>query len=267
MLKPLYHFLKMLVERRGLIWEMAKRDIVQKYAGSWLGLVWSIINPMVIITIFWFVFGLGLKSRPVADVPFVVYFTSGLAIWFAFSEIVAESTTMITDNRHLVDKILFPTHILPVVKVVSCFLNHLIFVALVLVLMMVHSITPSLWMIQFVYYYLAMVALAIGLSWITSAVNVFVRDIGQVVQLVLQIGFWTTPILWDPSIFPPVVQDVLKFNPMYYIVQGYRDSFFAGVGFWEHWKLSSYYWAVAVVIFLVGALIFKRLKPHFADVV
>jgi len=257
----------MLAQRRGLIWEMAKRDIMQKYAGSFLGLLWSILNPMALIAVFWFVFGYGLKSQPVADVPFVVWLTAGMSVWFAFHEIVSESTTIITSNPHLIDKIVFPTHILPVVKVVSCFLSHLVFMALVGVLMLINGVPLTLWALQFAYYYLAMVVLAVGVGWITSSINVFVRDVGQVVQLALQVGFWATPILWDISIMPPAIQYYVKLNPMYYIVQGYRDSFIGHVGFWQHPKLSLSYWIVAIAVFFVGALVFKRLKPHFADVV
>jgi lipopolysaccharide transport system permease protein/teichoic acid transport system permease protein len=111
-----------------------------------------------------------------------------------------------------------------------------------------------------------MLVLALGLSWITSALVVFVRDVGQVVLVVLQFGFWATPIFWNLDMMPAQVRMWLKLNPMYYLVQGYRDSFLHFVPFWQHPALTVYFWSVTAVIFIAGAMIFQRLKSSFADV-
>jgi len=90
--------------------------------------------------------------------------------------------------------------------------------------------------------------------------------VGQLVNIVLQIGFWGTPIFWNIHIMPPGIQTILKLNPMFYIVQGYRDSFIYFSPFWERPYQALYFWTTAITIFIIGALIFKKLKPHFADV-
>lgn len=108
--------------------------------------------------------------------------------------------------------------------------------------------------------------LSLGLGFAVAAFNVFIRDISQVVFIVLQIGFWTTPIFWDINIMPPQIQMILKLNPMFYIVQGYRESFVYASPFWKHPYQTLYFWVVTLIIFSVGALIFKKLKPQFADV-
>jgi ABC-type polysaccharide/polyol phosphate export permease len=267
LLKAGYEFLLLIVHRRSLIWEMAKRDVAQKYAGSWLGLFWTVIHPLALICIFWFVFGFGLRSQPVADVPYAVWLTAGLAAWFALFEIVAESTTMITANPHLIKKILFPSQVLPVVKIVSAFLNHMVFLALLLILLVAQGHPPGLGALQFLYYYFCLTMLAVGVSWLTSALNVFIRDVAQAVQLLLQIFFWATPIVWDPGLMPERVRFYLKLNPVYYIVAGYRESFVSFVPFWEHPHLAAYFWAVTLLVFVLGAAVFRKLKPHFADVI
>ena len=124
----------------------------------------------------------------------------------------------------------------------------------------------SFYYFQFFYYLLCMTILALGLGWAVSALNVFIRDIGQIVGVVMQVGFWATPIFWDINMMPPKVQMILKLNPMFYIVQGYRESFIYFVPFWRHPYLTLYFWAVALTVFVCGALIFKKLKPQFADV-
>jgi len=266
MLRRLCDFFRLLLDRRHLILELVKREVAAQYVGSRLGFVWTIVNPLFLILIFWFVFGFGLKSQPMQDIPFSVWLTAGMAPWFNFSEIWSRATGSIVANPHLVRKVQFPTSILPVATVGAALVSHLIFLALLLVLLLGYGIPLRLWIFQALYYYLAMVVLVLGLSWLSAALNVLFRDTAQVVQLLLQIGFWTTPIFWDIRIMPPMVQTLLKLNPMYYIVQGYRDSFIYGTGFWRHPYQTLYFFCICSVSLLLGVYVFSRLKPQFADV-
>jgi lipopolysaccharide transport system permease protein/teichoic acid transport system permease protein len=200
------------------------------------------------------------------DIPFSVWLTAGMAPWFNFAEIWGRATDSIVAHPHLVRKVNFPTSILPVATVGAALVSHLIFLALLLILMLGYGIPLRFWILQGAYYYFAMVVLVLGLSWLTASVNVFFRDTGQIVQLLLQIGFWGTPIFWDINIMPPIVQTILKINPIYYIIQGYRDSFIYGISFWQDWRWGLYFWSVTALILLAGALVFRRLRPHFADV-
>ncbi|RLB74067.1 MAG: ABC transporter permease [Deltaproteobacteria bacterium] len=259
-------FITLILSRRYLIWELIKREVAAQYIGSRLGFIWTIINPLVLILIFWFVFGFGLKAKPLNDIPFVIWLTAGMAAWFNFSEIWSRATTIVVANPHLVKKVRFPTSILPVVTVGAALVSHVVFLGLLIILLWSYQVPLTFWVIQALYYYLAMVVLVLGLSWLTASVNVFFRDTGQIVQLLLQIGFWGTPIFWDINIMPPIVQTVLKINPIYYIVQGYRDSFIYGIPFWQDWRWGLYFWSVTALILLAGALVFRRLRPHFADV-
>jgi ABC-type polysaccharide/polyol phosphate export permease len=265
-LQGFWNFLLTIVQRRFLIYEMAKRDIASKHVGSMLGFFWTFINPMFMIFIFWLVFSVGFRIKPRHNVPFVVWLTAGLAIWNSFSEIINKSTAVIVGNAHLVKKVVFPLSILPVVKLVSSFITHLVFLVVLLLMILLYRLPVSLYWLQSIYYFFAMSILALGLSWLTSSVYVFARDTGQVVQLMLLFGFYLTAVFWDMSIMPAKVQFFLKLNPMFYIVQGYRDSFIEFVPFWHHWQMTLYFWGVALFVFAVGATIFLRLRPHFADV-
>jgi lipopolysaccharide transport system permease protein/teichoic acid transport system permease protein len=269
-LKGLYRafieYILLLFDRRQLIWEMARRDLLQRYVGSRVGLLWAVIHPLSLIFIFWFVFGFGLKTKPVADVPFSIWLTAGMAAWFSFSEIVAESTGVIVSNPHLIKKINFPSQILPVVKIVSSMVNHLVFLVLLLIMLLANGVPITFFAFQVIYYYGCLVFLALGISWLTSAINVFVRDVGQIVQLVLQITFWATPIIWNIKIMPEKVQIFLRLNPIYYIIRGYREAFVYCRPFWLDWRGGIYFWCVTLVLLVVGALVFRRLKWHFPDV-
>jgi ABC-type polysaccharide/polyol phosphate export permease len=111
-----------------------------------------------------------------------------------------------------------------------------------------------------------MLVLALGISWGLSALNVFVRDVAQLVTVLLQVGFWVTPIFWDITMMPHKVQRLLKLNPVYYIIQGYRDSFITFQPFWNHLAYTVYYWLFTLAMLAGGAYIFKKLKPQFPDV-
>ena len=121
---------------------------------------------------------------------------------------------------------------------------------------------------QMLYYTFAMMILLLGLIYATSAIVVFFKDLGQIINIILQIGVWMTPIMWniDGMELNPILITILKLNPMYYIVAGYRDSLINKAGFWEQPGMTIYYWILTIVLFIIGTKIFKKLKPHFADV-
>jgi lipopolysaccharide transport system permease protein len=264
--KGFIDFLVILYRRKDLIIEMAKRDISTHHVGSLLGFFWTFVNPLVMIFILWLVFSIGFKAAPKGNVPFVVWLTAGMAIWNTFTETINGSTNVIINNSHLVKKVVFPLSILPVVKLVGSFITHAIFLIMLISLILLYKLSFSIYWLQALYYFGAMSVLALGLSWITSSVNIFARDTGQIVSILLQFGFWATPIFWDLNMMPQTVQIILKLNPMFYIVQGYRDSFIYFVPFWTHWQMTLYFWGITGFIFMLGAIIFLRLRPHFADV-
>lgn len=259
-------FNRLLYHHRYLIVAMAKREIAAQYVGSFLGFVWTFIKPLVMICVFWFVFSVGFRSRPMADVPFVVWLAAGLAPWFCFSDIVMSSTGAVVGNAPLIKKTLFPSQILPIVKLLSGLITHVVFLIILLGLLLTQGISLSFTTLQFLYYLVCFSLLALGISWFVSALNVFVRDVGQIVAVVLQVMFWGTPIFWDIRMMSEDVQMWMMLNPVFYIVQGYRESFINFVPFWHHGFQTAYFWSFTLFFLLVGAYVFRKLKPQFADV-
>jgi len=265
--RSLVDFLHTLYLRRSLILEMAKRDVASNHVGSFLGFFWTFINPLILICILWVVFSVGFKVAPAQGVAFAVWLTVGMAIWTMFAEVVNGSTGVIVSHSYLVKSVLFPLSILPVVKLLAALATHLVFVLILIVLIIIDGLPFSLYWFQSLYYLGAMAVLVLGLSWLTASLNVFVKDTAQIVTILVQIGFWATPIFWDIEIMPENLQFLFHANPMFYIVQGYRDSFLYSIPFWHHWELTLYFWGVTALVTVTGALVFQRLRPHFADVV
>ncbi len=266
MINNFLNFLKLIVKQRSLILSMAKREVASRYIGSMLGFIWNFINPLVLIGVFWFVFSMGFKIKPVEDVPFVIWFTAGLAVWNLFSEIVGSAPGAVVGYTNLIKKTIFPSQILPFVKIISCLITHIIYILILLGLFLYYEMDMSLYFFQAFYYLFCMVIFTLGLSWAVSSLNVFLRDVGQMITVILQVGFWATPIFWNIDMMPERFHVFIKINPMFYIVQGYRDSFIAQVPFWEHPYLTLYFWVVSLLTFVGGAFVFKQLKPQFADV-
>lgn len=266
MLKSFYYFIRLLFLQRHLILSMAKREVANQYVGSLLGFIWTIIHPLVVIVVLWVVFSVGFRVQPTQNVPFVVWLTSGMAAWLLFVEIVSSSAGVVVSNAHLVKKTLFHCQILPVVKIAASLITHSIFLVVLIGLIIFQKMPFSFYFLQFLYYLFGLVVFALGLGWAVAALNVFIRDVSQIVAVMIQIGFWGTPIFWDINIMPPNWQIIFKLNPMYYVVQGYRDSFIYFTPFWAHPYQTLYFWTVAASLFVLGALIFQKLKPQFADV-
>jgi ABC-type polysaccharide/polyol phosphate export systems, permease component len=266
--KELLRFVYDIWLNRGVIWALAKNDFKVGYAGSLFGAVWAFIQPVMTILVFWFVFQVGFRSAPVAEVPFLLWFSSGLIPWFFFSTALSNGTNCLMEYSYLVKKIVFRVAVLPIIKILSAFFVHLFFIAFLVFLYICYG-QPIPWtaIIQLPYYALCMFFLVLGFSYITSAVVVFLKDIGQIISIVLQFGMWMTPIMWNyQEMVPQKWWWLIKLNPMCYIVDGYRDSLISGILFYQKINSSLYFWAMALFIFAVGAFTFRRLRPHFADV-
>lgn len=223
-------------------------------------------NPIISILIYWFVFQIGFRVTPIEDVPFVLWLVAGIIPWFFITEAISNGTNSILDNSYLVKKIVFKVSLLPIIKTLSTFFIHVIFLIASILLFFLYGYSLNIYYLQILYFLIASVILVYGISLITSSLAVFSRDIGQIVGMLLQFGFWLTPIFWSFSIVPPQIQFWFKLNPVYYIVEGYRNTFIYQRWFWEDPLLTTYFWIVTLFILIVGSIMFKKLKPHFSDV-
>lgn len=262
----MYKFLKDIFLNRKLLVSLVKNDFKQKYLGSYLGIMWAFLQPTFTILIFWFVFQVGFKSQPVDNFPFILWLISGMIPWFFFSDALSNATNSIIENSYLVKKVVFRVSILPIVKISSALCIHLFFIFFMIGMFLIYGYNFELYWLQIFYYMFATIVLILGLSWITSSLVVFLRDIGQLVSMCIQFGFWLTPIFWSLKMVPEKYTWIIELNPIVYIINGYRDSLIYHKWFWEDLNMTIYFWLVTIIVFMIGSLIFKKLRPHFADV-
>ncbi|MDD4095510.1 MAG: ABC transporter permease [Oscillospiraceae bacterium] len=253
---------------RKMLLNLSYNDFKKKYVSSYFGSVWGFVIPLVQILTFWFVFQVGFKSGEVSGHPYILWLIAGIIPWFFISESILAGTMVFLEYGFLVKKIVFKVELLPIVKVISAFFNHVFFLLVLFVAFMIGGFPITIYSLQVIYYLVCLFVLLFALSLLFSTLHVFVRDVGQIVSIVIQIGFWFTPIGW---VFKNTIQGpvsvLFEMNPFFYIVEGYRDAFVYKVWFWEHPILTAYFWIFVAVVFLVAIKSFNRLHSHFADLI
>lgn len=266
----LVSLIKEIISKRKLIWDLGKADFKKRFAGSYFGVVWMFVQPVVTVLIYFLIFGpYGFKSSPPVPAPYVLWLVPGIVPWFFFSEALNVGSSCLQEYSYLVKKVVFQVEILPAIKLFSCALVHSFFVLIMFLLYLINGWAPMLTWIQVIYYSFAAGVLALAIVYFTSSVQVFFKDMAQIVSIGLQFGMWMVPIMYDETLFTnraPILEKVFKLNPFYYIVAGYRDSMLTGNWFWERPMLTLYFWGVTIFMLWFGLKMFKRLRPHFSDV-
>ena len=266
-LKESIKFIKISFSNVQMIKSLSMNDFRNKYASSYLGIIWGFIQPLVTILVYWFVFQVGFRSADVGDVPFILWFIAGIIPWFFFSDAWPSTTGVFTEYSYLVKKVVFKIEILPIVKIMSSLFVHLFFIIFIFVIAALYGYYPDIYSLQFIYYSFAMIVLVYSLSIITSAVVLFFRDLSQIINILMNMGFWITPIGWQLTMLPNSIARIFKLNPLYYIVTGYRDAFVDKIFFWQRPYETIYFWMLCLVTLLIGIRLFNKLRPHFSDVI
>lgn len=260
-----------LYQNRRLIWRLSRNDFKKRYAGSYLGTIWAMVPPIVTVAMYWVVFDRIFGSGPQVtytggEVPYVLFLTAGLVPWFFFSDAVMGGMTSLMEYNYLVKKVVFKVSILPIIKVTAAMFVHIGFSVVLVLIAAFYGYTPTVYTLQLFYYTFCEYVFILGLSYATCAIVLFFRDLQNLVSIIMQVGMWATPILWNINTLREKYKPFIKLNPMTYIVEGYRSAVYEQQWFWEHFYSSTYFWIVTALLFVVSALIFKKLKPMFADV-
>jgi lipopolysaccharide transport system permease protein len=253
---------------RSLIVSMVRRDIHGRYRGSVAGLFWTVIQPLLMMLTYFFIFALVLGVRwPGASsgpASFLLNFTAGMLPWLAFSEALGRASNVVLDHRTLVKRVVFPLEILPVnlalAGLVSEFFGLLVFLAAVGVFQG-HLPVTAAWLPVIL---VPQILLTLGLCWFLAALGVFLRDTGQFMAFLLTLWFFATPICYPESALPENLRGVFALNPVYLLVRSYRAVFLEGRP--PDFVALGWLTAVAFAVFLLGFAWFYKAKRAFADV-
>lgn len=253
-----------------LIRSMARRDVLARYRGSFGDVLWTILNPLLLMATYFFVFGVVLHARFGQDqssTGFALYFLAGMLPWLAFSEPVGRAPQVILEHRNFVKKLIFPLEILPVNQVVSGFITEAFALGVFTIGLLIirHTLPVTiLWLPLLV---IPQLLFTLGVCWFLAGLGAFLRDLGQIMGFVLTLWFFITPICYSyaDSHMPKAAFTILRKNPLYVLVEGYRAVFL------EHAAPEALplikLWILAVVVFLAGHAWFHKLRKLFADVI
>jgi lipopolysaccharide transport system permease protein len=259
--------MSLLTRHRELTWEMAKRDLSERYAGQWLGIVWVVAHPLLVmiiyVVIFAFVLKVQLDESQAFPGDYATYILSGLIPWMAFQDSMSKSCGAVTGHRALVKQIVFPVEVLPVkVVLAACVTQATALVALAGYVFFTHRAMPVTYgLLPFLFFFqiLAMV----GMSYLLSAVAVYVRDMKDIIQVFGMVGVYLMPIFYLPQWVPHALQPILYFNPFSYMVWCYQDALYFGRV--DHPWAWLVFGALSVVLFLSGYRLFTHLKTWFGS--
>jgi lipopolysaccharide transport system permease protein len=264
---PGFGFLRNLIERRSLLYQMVRRDFERRYVGSMGGWLWGLVQPMVLLLSWTFVFHWCLKM----GVPegqgtsnYTIFLFTGYLPWMLFSEAVTRSSMSLLDQSNLITKTVFPSEIIPVSVFLSSLVNHALTFAIALVAVIFFDGGISEFALLLPVYVVLLGLFTIGVSWMVAAFQVYLRDTAQVVTVVLSLWFWITPIFIDLEQIPEKLRFLPALNPLSFLVRAYRDRMLTHR--MPDWQELAMLAAWASVAFIAGGLVFKQLKKGFADV-
>ena len=245
---------------------LARNDIRARFSGSFLGVLWAFLLPLITILVFWYVFQRGFRNPDVGGAPYILWFSAGYVPWIFLTDILTSGTRVYTDYACLVRKIPFRIRLLPMIRTLSACLVHLFFLFFLIFMACVCRCSFSAAWCGLLYYSFCTAALGWASIRILAVFQVFFRDIAGAVSILVQIGFWITPILWNENTLSDEhVRLILRLNPARYIVQGCRRALLEGTSFLAEPRDALYFWTGMFLLCVAGHLIYDRLSPYLAD--
>ena len=259
-------FIKIFFSKFYYIKYLTINELKKNYQGSFFGILWTFLQPIAFITIIWFVFTFGLKIELInSEIPFFIWLVTGIIPWFFISEGILNGTNSINNNSFIVKKHSFELCIIPISVIGSVLITHIFLVLVLAILTIYNGFLPRLYWLQIQFYFICKTIFLLGLVLITSAISVFVKDTLAIINILILLAFWGTPIFWSAEILPKSLHYIIQINPIYFIVDGYRDIFLNNIWFWEKSFWSLYFVLLIIFIFVIGINLFNKLKVHFGD--
>ncbi len=246
---------------------MAKVDMVKRYSGSMIGVLWAVVRPMIFIGVYWFAVAIGFRGGGVRDgVPVVFWLISGIIPWFFISEAITGAGMSIRRNSHLVTRLVYPVATIPTFSALSLFYAHMMILGVVIAVFILSGQGLGIYILQLPYYMLCTLLFAVVAATLFSALTAVSKDAGHLIGSLMTLLFWLTPIIWPLERLGGTVKYIIMLNPVTYLIQGYRNAFVLERWFFVQWEYTLYFWVFMGVAALFASFLFAKLKDDFADI-
>lgn len=253
---------------RALVYSMAKREVMGRYKGSAMGLLWSFVNPVMMLAVYTFVFSVVFNARwsggGGSKTEFALVLFAGLLIFNFFSECMNRAPVLIISNVNYVKKVVFPLEILPVVVLGSAAFHFLVSLVVWLLFYAIFFGIPPASILLLPLVILPLVFLTIGLSWLLASLGTYIRDIGQIIGMVTTVLMFMSPIFYPVAALPAEYHAYMQLSPLTFVIEQARD-----VMIWQkpvNWTLWSGWMAISLMISWLGFAWFQKTRKGFADV-
>lgn len=241
----------------------AASDCKARFAGSFLGRAWAVINPIVTVFIYWFVYTVALKGMPIDGVPYVLWLISGIGVWFFLSDSICRASSCFMDYRFLIRKTSFNTKLLPIIRITSSAMDNFPFLAVAYILLIIGRISPSVGQLWAIYWFICGFVLNLAAAQILSIVCVYIKDLKYAIEVIVQLGFWITPVFWSPSALDGGLGRLCFLNPAAIVIDGFRNALIFGRA--PDIALQLYFWAFVAALSITAYFVTKKNLPVIAD--
>lgn len=262
----IYQVLKEQLQNFHLILRLSSYELKGKYQMHYLGILWQFLNPALQILIYWFVFGVGIRNgNPVGEVPFFAWLITGLIPWFFISPSIIQGSNSVYSKVNLVSKMNFPVSVLPSIVIFSNMIQLIVMLLVLGVVLFLYQINPGIYLLQLPYYLFALLLFLFAFTTLCSTISTIVRDFQVILQSVMRMMLYLTPILWETGQLPALLETILKLNPLYYLIEGFRKTFLGQGWFFGDIEYTIYFWIATLLTLFIGSVIQTKFKDKFID--
>ncbi len=255
-----------------LVRRLSLYELISKNRNNYLGMTWEILNPLIQIMIYWFVFGTLRKREPIEiggmDVPFITWLLVGFILWIFFFQSTIEGSKSIYSRLRMLSKMNFPMSVIPNIAIFSRFYIHLFLLIVTTIIFQLSGYYVTAYFLQLIYFIVGAFCFIFAVSLITSTLSTIVRDVHMFLNSTLRMFLYLSGVLWPITLLAdfPVIMALMRLNPLLYLIEGYRAAFFGTEWYFiVHWQYTLYFWAVVIVLFLFGSMLHVKFRRHFID--
>jgi teichoic acid transport system permease protein len=258
------------------IYSIAKYELLADMRDSKFGLVWNFLSPAIQVFTYWLIFGVAWDRKPVSvngiSVEYMPWLVIAYSAWWFIQPCITKGCSAIFSKTNVITKMKFPVSVLPATVVFQELFNHICMLIIAFATLLLCGWYPTLYWLQIFYYMFCAFCFCEAVTLILSVLTMLWRDIKKLVTSITRMIFYFSPIIWNCQFgksvpFSSILNKAMKLNPIYYIINGYRESIFYQKLFWNHWALTLYFWALTIVLFVIGSMLMYKFKKKFIDLI
>lgn len=272
MLKSMKYVLQENLQNLYRIYCIAKYELLADMRDSKFGLFWNFASPAIQVLTYWLIFGVAWNRKPIGDIAYLPWLVIGYAAWWFVQPCIQNGCSAVFAKTNVITKMKFPVSVLPATVCAKEMFNHGCMLVISFITLFVCGYKPNLYWLGLIYYAFCAFAFAEAMSLILSVLTMLWRDVKKLIISLMRMLMYFSPVIWecrfgDSVAYHKLLNFVMKMNPVYYIVNGYRDSVFYAKPFWEHWALTLYFWGVVMILFAIGCSLMYKFKTKFIDLI